>query len=115
MLILFIIFAVFAYVIPDDSKLDRDTLAMRNYLLLSVFLQMFAPVNTIAMRVNYYYLLFVPCLIPRIMTNHKDGMKQITKLALAVMTIFFFVYYLFNIHFGADTLRIYPYVPFWKG
>ena len=67
MLILFAAFAVFAFLIPEDSALDAETIGLRNFLLLSVVLQMFAPLHTIAMRMNYYYIIFIPLLIPKIL------------------------------------------------
>jgi len=115
MLVLFVMFAIFAYVFPDNQKLDSDTLAMRNYLLLSVFIQMFAPVHNLAMRVNYYYLLFIPVLIPRILVIRKKRYYQLGVVAAVIMGMFFLSYYIFNMHNGADVLRIYPYVAFWEG
>jgi hypothetical protein len=66
MLILFLIFTVFAYLVPDESKLDPDTIGMRNFLLLAVAIQMFAPLHSLAMRMNYYYIVFIPLLTVQI-------------------------------------------------
>ena len=58
MLMLFVMFAVFAFLVPDDATLDAETIGLRNFLLLSIVLQMFAPLHTLAMRMNYYYIIF---------------------------------------------------------
>jgi hypothetical protein len=115
MLALFILLAVISYVLPDNEKLDNDTLAMRNYLLLVVFLQIFTPINGMIMRMNYYYLLFVPALIPKILASSKTRFYQVGQLAVFVMGVFFLFYYIINMYTGADILRVYPYVPFWEG
>ena len=68
MLILYGLLAVFAYVVPDERALaaDPDAIGLRNFLLMSVALQMFAPLHTLAMRMNYYYMAFVPLAIPMV-------------------------------------------------
>ena len=58
MLILFILFAVFAYIIPDEKQMDKETLGLRNILLVAVMLQCFAPIHMLAMRMNYYFIIF---------------------------------------------------------
>ena len=42
MLFLFIIFAIFSFVIPDEKAMDAETIGLRNFLLFSVAIQMFA-------------------------------------------------------------------------
>ena len=51
-LFLFIIFTVFAFLIPDESRIDKETNGLRNFLLFSLVLQMFAPLHMLAMRMN---------------------------------------------------------------
>ena len=114
-LILLIIFAVYCFVIPDEEKIDDDTRALRNILLLAVCIQMFAPVHGLVMRVNYYFLPFVPVLIPRIVRRAKESMRQLVLISMIVMYSFFTVYFFYHAYTGADILRIYPYIPFWKG
>ena len=66
-LILFIIYALFAYLIPDEKLIDRETKGLRNFMILVVCIQLFAPLHTLAMRFNYYYLLFIPLLISKVL------------------------------------------------
>ncbi len=113
MLVLFIIFAIFAYTIPDESLLDADTVGMRNFLLLSVGLQMFAPLHTIAMRMNYYYMPFIPLLIPRVIQCSTQRWKQVADAARYIMMIFFIVYFFVNVA-NANVLDTFPYRFMWE-
>ena len=93
MLILFVLFTIFAYLIPAESELDDDTIGLRNFLLLSVVLQMFAPLHTLAMRMNYYYIAFIPLLLPKIIEHRSKTWNQMAIIARYVMIVFFVSYY----------------------
>ncbi len=124
-LILLILFAVYAYVVvPADEEIPRvkqnatydevrDYIGLRNLLLLSVFIQMFAPLNALVMRMNYYFLLLVPITITKVAPRASRIYNQIAKLAVVVMSIVFLAQYLLNAGPG-DVLRIYPYQAFWS-
>ena len=114
-LILLILFAVYSFIIPDSEKLNPDTIAMRNILLFAVCIQCFAPIHTLAMRMNYYFLIFIPILIPKIIKSRKQSLKEITLLSQVVFVAFFTFYFFYEAYTGDDVLSIYPYVPFWKG
>lgn len=113
MLVLFAIFAVFAYVIPDEDKLDADTLAMRNFLLLALIVQMFAPLHVIAMRMGYYYIAFIPLAIPRIISRCSTRMAQVAKTARQVMLLFFLVYFFYSAP-KDNVLYTFPYYFLWE-
>lgn len=112
-LLLLIIFMVYAFVIPDEQSMDADLMAMRNMLVLSVVLQCFAPVHALAMRLNYYYLPFIPILIPKIANRCKPCFRSASHISMVVMYVFFLLYFFVRAG-GADPLGIYPYVPFWE-
>lgn len=113
MLILFIIFAVFSYLIPEESKLDTDTLGMRNFLLLAVVIQMFTPLHSLAMRMNYYYIIFIPLLIPKIISFRSAHMSQVAIMARHFMVIFFLVYFFITAP-AENVLHTFPYRFFWQ-
>lgn len=113
-LMLLVIFGVYCYVIPDSRKLDKDTLALRNILIFSIVIQVFAMLHPLSMRMNYYFLIFIPVLIPRIANRSKEKYKQIAKLSEVVMTVYFIYYFLMNGIRDNDGLNIFPYIPFWK-
>lgn len=113
-LFLLILFAAYAFVIPDESKLNKEIRGLRNILLCAIFVQCFAPVHTLAMRMNYYFLPFVPILIPKIANRCKAEFRDIRNVSLVVLMIFFMAYFFVRAHTGSDILEIYPYVSMWK-
>ena len=114
MLILFTIFAVFSFLIPNDQMLDRETIGLRNFLLLAVVLQMFAPLHMIAMRMNYYYIIFIPVLLPKIIQARSERWKEIAVAGRHVMVVFFLVYFFFSAYTSTNNLRVFPYHFFWE-
>lgn len=113
-LVLLVIFGIYSYIIPDEELMDNDTLAMRNILLLSIVLQCFAPVHTLAMRMNYYFLIFIPVLIPKIAMRSKNGFRGLSKLSIGIMTLYFLYYFLNTVITDNDPLNVFPYIPFWR-
>ncbi len=118
MLILFGLFAVFSYVLPEEEKMDKEALGLRNLLMMAVILQCFAPVHALAMRMNYYYIILIPILIPKLFRYSKTSFKEVVPFAKAVLIVFFVCYYLITTYnscqTGISSLDTYPYVPFWK-
>lgn len=113
MLILFAMFAVFAFIIPDESRIDQETIGLRNFLLFSVAIQMFAPLHTLAMRMNYYYIIFIPLLLPKIIEYKSERWKQIAIASRHIMMAFFLVYFFVNSNSGGN-LNVFPYHFFWE-
>lgn len=113
-LILLILFAVYCFVFAKSDKVDKEFAGLRNILLFAIFIQMFASIHATVMRINYYYLLFIPLLIPKII-NYVDK-KNIKFLNFFHMflSLFFIVYFFYNGYFGEDILHIFPYMPFWR-
>lgn len=114
-LILLILFAVYSYIIPDEKKFDRETIGLRNILLLCICIQMFASINNVIMRLNYYFLMFIPILIPKLIKTAKTNYKSIAQFSNIVLVVFFLFYFYWNAYRGNDVLNIYPYIPYWKG
>ncbi len=113
-LILLIIFDIFSFTIPDKKKMDKEVIGFRNLLLLATLFQMFVSINMNVMRLNYYALLFIPILIPKIITNTKESYKKLSQFALIIMVVFFMTYFIYNGYVGNNNLDIFPYVPFWR-
>ncbi len=113
MLILFAIFLAYAFIVPKGIEIDETTNGLRNFLVLAVFIQMFSTISTITMRINYYYLLFLPLLIPRITSRWTTVDKFIRNVANITMVVFFVLYYMIKAY-TTDSLDIYPYIPFWN-
>lgn len=113
MLLLFAFFAVFAFLVPEESSLDQETIGMRNFLLFSLVLQMFAPLHTLAMRMNYYYLLFIPLLLPKIIACRSWRWNQVAIWGRDIMVVFFLLYFFMNAY-GGGNLRVFPYHFCWE-
>ena len=113
-LTLLVLFGLYSYIIPDEDKMDRNAIAMRNILLLSIVLQIFAMLHPVAMRVNYYFLIFVPILIPKIANCSKKQYTQISRWSVVVMTTYFMCYFIRKVITDSDSLNIIPYIPFWR-
>ena len=118
-LIMFVGFTAFSYIITDEKIMDQEGKGLRNFLLLTVVLQCFAPLHTLSMRMNYYYIIFIPVAISKMLDYSKIRMKKLSTQAEIVMVLFFsiwFVYGIYNSYItGISTLNTVPYVPFWKG
>lgn len=114
MLILFAAFAIFSFLIPDESKLDKETIGLRNFLLFAIVIQLFAPLHTIAMRMNYYYIIFIPLFIPKIISCRNKTWGQVALVARHVMVAFFTVYFFYNAYTSASNLHVFPYKFFWE-
>ncbi|MBO5286898.1 MAG: EpsG family protein [Clostridia bacterium] len=109
MIVLFAILVFFAFVIPEEDKMEKETVGLRNMLVICLVLQLFSPVSTVAMRMNYYFLPFVPVLIPKIINRSKQQYRQVAMLATAVLVLFFVIRFFFTASTGADILQIFPY------
>ena len=112
--ILLFAFTLMSVFIPDNHKMDEDTVGIRNLLLLCTTLQCFAPANFVAMRMNYYFLPFVAICIPNILTRSKERYKQVVVYSSVALVVVLLAYYFYNAYNGSDALNIYPYVPYWK-
>lgn len=113
MLILFVLFTLFAFIIPDENQLDAETYGLRNFLLISLIVQMLAPLNFVAMRMNYYYIIYIPLLLPRVIKNRKKEYTKVAILARYIMIVFFLLYFFVNAN-HSNKLHIYPYEFFWE-
>lgn len=112
-LLLFCVFLVFSYIVPDEKRIDEETIGLRNMLLLSFVIQMFAPLHNLAMRMNYYYIIFIPLLLPKIIEVRSKRWNQVAILARHIMVVFFFLYFFYNANTG-ENLQVFPYHFFWE-
>ena len=112
-LLLLIVFLFFSFFITDEKKITPDAKGLRNLLIIMVLIQCFAPVHSVAMRLNYYYLLFIPIIIPKMIDCRANKMSSIANMSTYVMCTFFCGYFFYKAYFGADLLQIFPYIPMW--
>ena len=113
MLVLLGLFCVFCFLIPDERKLDDETIGLRNFLLLTFALQMFAPLHMLAMRMGYYYMIFIPLLLPRVIECRSRRWSQVAIWGRHVMVTFFLLYFFVSASAGGS-LHVFPYHFFWE-
>jgi len=114
MIILFVLFLFFSYIMVDEKTLDKTTLGLRNIMVLVVMIQLFAPIHALAMRFNYYFIIFIPVLISRIVDSPKKHFKPIAQIANVVMVCYFTFYFFYNAYTSVDILQVFPYKFFWE-
>lgn len=114
-LILLILFCLYCFIIPNKNKIDKEFVGLRNILLFAIFIQIFASINPVIMRLNYYNLLFIPILIPKIRQTCSNMNIRTINLTEVSMLLFFVFYFFYNAYTGNDILSIFPYIPFWEG
>lgn len=112
-LILFCAFIAFAYLVPDERQMDEETIGFRNFLLMSLVIQMFAPLHSLAMRMNYYYIIFIPLLLPKIVEARSKRWNQVAIAGRHIMVVFFVLYFFYNANSGGN-LNVFPYHFFWE-
>ena len=113
MLILFTAFTVFSFLIPDEKMLDDEIIGLRNFLLLALVIQMFAPLHSLAMRMNYYYIIFLPLLMPKIIAIRSKRWSQLAIVGRHIMVGFFLLYF-FVVVYRSGALHVFPYHFFWE-
>ena len=116
MLILLVLLTTLCICISNEDvkPLSPNDIGFRNLLLLTTFLQYFASLSPVAMRVNYYYLVFIPLAIDHLMINDNSRNVLVSKLASGAISIILIVYFINNMYVGSDILEIYPYLAFWE-
>lgn len=112
-LLLLLMMTIYAFVMLKDDA--TEVFGLRNLMVLALFIQCFAPFNIVAMRVNYYYLIFIPIAIPKIIDNCKSCYKQVAVISSFVFVSFFVFWFFKEAYTGEDFLQIFPYIPFWEG
>jgi len=94
---------------------DRTTIGLRNILVVATILQMFTSVHTLAMRMNYYFIPFIPVIISKITASgENEDDKNTVKTINTVLIIFFIAYFFYYAENGVDTLQLFPYKAFWE-
>ena len=113
MLLLLIAFSALSYVIPDDNQLDADAIGLRNFLLMTTAVQMFVPLNFLVMRMGYYYLIFMPITVPKMLQAYSVKWRQVAVAAHYVLLLYFTLHFFLSAP-AANTLNIFPYRFFWE-
>ena len=115
MLLLFLMFAIFSFVVLDEEKMSKKDFFLRNILLVSTVAQFFVPIHGLVQRASYYFLIFVPVSILSVVKAPKRILQGVSSLAVLVLTIFFLLYFFYNAMVSTDNLLdVFPYKFFWE-
>lgn len=106
LMMLFVLIAVYCYVMLDESKAGEEEIGLRNILLLATLIHLFTPLNPTISRINYYFILFIPVAISRINNRCGDHLLQIRSVASIVMPAFFIMYFFLM---KSDSLNVFNY------
>ena len=112
-LVLFILFTLFSYFMTDEDKMSDSAMFLRNILVLSCFIQMVALINPVIMRMNYYFIIFIPIAFVQSFKYVKSKYKNFVPIISVILCCFLTYYYINKMFYGSDILEIYPYKAFW--
>jgi hypothetical protein len=84
--------------------------AYKNYMIVAIFIQIFASQSTIAMRAGYYYYIFITLLIPEVINAQRDLKVRITAVVVLILALLYF----FQVTIGSGSLNVSPYYFYWE-
>ncbi len=113
MLLLFAGCLLISFLVPFEDTLDDETRGMRTLLAVAVLLQLFSTVHPLSMRMNYYFLPFIPLCMGRVLSVRGRLVSSLAGGVRVAMAAFFVIFYIVRI-MESDSLGIYPYRPLWK-
>lgn len=114
MLLLLLLCTVFSFFMLENDQADEETLGLRNISVLATALQFFSISNPVASRINYYFVLFLPILIPKVINRCIPENRKLCRIIGWVMTGYFLFYFFRRAYAGSDILQIFPYYAFWQ-
>lgn len=88
MIVLYLIY-IFCTVFSNDD--DKEEVGLLNLFIWVCIFQMFASVSSIAMRMGYYFMIFLALLLPKTLKNVESS-EKVRKLIQVVIIAIFIVY-----------------------
>ena len=110
MLLVMIMVLIISYIFGSKDENNFNLNIYKNYMLVSIFLQIFASQSNVAMRTTYYYYLFITLLIPEVIANQRDKKIRIIGIGVLVIALIYF----FQITTGNGYLNVSPYHFYWE-
>ena len=114
MIILFAIMLIYSFVMVNENDLTDREKSLRNILFLIFAIQCFAPLNTVVMRLNYYFLVLAPVIMSKLAKKSTLKWGDVSRIVSFTICAFFIAYFILKMHTGEDILKIYPYKAFWQ-
>ncbi len=111
MFIFYVLLYVASFVLVRGET--KNIYFVRWLLFVIACIQCMAPVSHVIMRVNYYFLVFLPVALSCFFAEKLIIEEKTKKVIVGLVCVFFIVYFLAG---GIDSanLKINPYTPFWK-
>ncbi|SSC12130.1 membrane protein of unknown function [Mesotoga infera] len=109
LLLVMLLLFMFTMFIGRSSTENLESNTLRNFLLIAVFIQLFASLSPVAMRAGYYFWWFSVLLIPEVIVNQPTRRER--HILLVVILIFGFMYFQFL--YSSGMLNTSPYKAFW--
>lgn len=103
------LFVVFSFIFIDEEKITDDINGLRVFLIFSFVLQLFSTIHYTAMRFNYYFLLFLPLTVTKVMKNSRKQDGNIMLIIKTIFIIFFTFYFFYSAYTDEDILQVFPY------
>lgn len=110
MLIVMIFILILSYMFGRNIKENLKFNAYKNYMIITIFIQVFASQSNVAMRAGYYYYIFVILLIPEVIRSQKDLKTRVFATSILIITLIFF----FQLTTGNGYLNVSPYYFYWE-
>jgi len=105
---IFIFFLSLIFGSKDKKNLDFN--AYKNYLLITIFIQIFASESNIVMRTGYYFYIFITLLIPEVIKYQQDIKIRLVATFVLIIALLYF----FQINTGSGYLDVSPYLFYWN-
>lgn len=109
LMVLFILLAIYSYIVLDEKQASEEEIGLRNILLLAACIHLFTPLHPTISRLNYYFIMFIPVALTRINNRANRTLIQGVRLAQVVMPTFFALYFFLA---KADSLHVFDYKVF---
>jgi hypothetical protein len=113
-LVLFMIFTIISYLCTDEHQLTKHAIFLRNILVVASFMQMVALINPVTMRINYYFIAFVPIAVPICLSYCKTKYKAVVNVLCICLAVILTGFYINRAFWGQDVANVYPYEAFWE-
>jgi hypothetical protein len=110
----FVLMLSFSFLILNENKTTSEISGLRNVLVLMTLIQGFAPISPIAMRMNYYFIMLFPIIMPKIINKPKEGWENITQFTKWGLVVFLTFFFFYKIHFTENVVRAWPYIAYWE-
>lgn len=109
LMILFVLLAIYCYIMLDENLAGQEEIGLRNILLLATCMHLFTPLHPTISRLNYYFILFIPVAVTRINNRTNELFIQVERIASVFLPVFFILYFFLV---KSDTLHVFDYQLF---